>query len=204
MRIVVSRIDALEHFADELIGAPVDAQDRVAKLRRKGGVVHRVFGIEQPPHHVLHAVGRFDDADQQIPVTGIDPAEDDLRAVVERLVEIVHERLFVHAALVQRPRRFGPAERAVVAQRGRRGRRRTTRAHEIGSGGAVRLPVHRRHVELQLVAGVHQQQLRHAVQPDEEVDAELEVDPAAHASRFEQERLARRFPPSPSSPRDST
>ena len=56
------------HLADELIGAPVDALDRVAELRGQRRVVHRVLRIDQPPHHVLHAIGRFDDADEQVPV----------------------------------------------------------------------------------------------------------------------------------------
>ena len=198
-----ARLEVLEDFADELIGAAVDALDRIAELRRERGVVHRVRRIDEPPHHVLDAVGRFDDADQHVPVAGVDAVEDHLRAIVERLVEVVHERLLVHAALVQRPRRLGPAERAVVAEpieevagerRGRRDRQRRI----------VRLPVHRRDVELQLVVGVHQQQLRHAVDPDEEVDAELEVDPAARRVPARAGSTRRRSPPSRSSPRGST
>ena len=96
--------------------------------------------------------------------------------------------LFVHAAFVERPRRLGPAERSIVAQAleevaGERGRRRD------GQRRRVRLPVDGRDVELQLVVGLHQEQLRHAVEPDEEVHAELEIDPAAHLPRFEEQRL---------------
>ena len=36
-------IDVLEHLADELIGAPIDALDRVAELSRQRRVVHRVL-----------------------------------------------------------------------------------------------------------------------------------------------------------------
>ena len=60
--------DALDDLADEVVGALVDALDRVAELRRQRGVVERMFRIDQPPHHVLDAVGRLDHADQQIPV----------------------------------------------------------------------------------------------------------------------------------------
>ena len=133
----------------------------------------------------------------------VDPVQDHLRAIVERLVEVVHERLLVHAPFVERPRRLRPAERPVVAepleQIARERRRRRHRHRRI-----VRLPVHRRDVQLQLAAGVHQQQLRHAVHPDEEVDPEVEVDPAAHLARLERNRLARRFRPSRSSPRGSS
>ena len=81
-------------------------------------------------------------------------------------------------AFVQRPRRLRPPERPVIAEAleqvaGER-RRRRHRHRRI-----VRLPVDGRDVELQLVAGVHQQQLRHAVHADQEVDPEVEIDPAA-------------------------
>ena len=70
----------------------------------------------KPPHHVLDAVGGLDHADEQVPVPRIDAAQDDLRAVVERSIEVLHERLFVHAAFIERPRRLGPAKRPVVAE----------------------------------------------------------------------------------------
>ena len=157
----------------------------------------------QPPHHVLHAVGRLDHADEQIPVAGVDAAEDHLRAIVERLVEVLHERLLVHAPFVQRPRRLGPSERPVVAEpleeiAGERRRRRHRQRRR------VRLPVDRRDVQLQLVVRLHQQQLRHAVQAHEEVDAELEVDPPAHLAGssssdcpcdFDRRGLRRAVPP---------
>ena len=60
--------DALDDLADELVGAPVDALDRVAEFRRQRRVVQRMLRIDQPPHHVLHAVGGLDHADEQIPV----------------------------------------------------------------------------------------------------------------------------------------
>ena len=65
----------------------------------------------------------------------VDALEDHLRAVVEGAVEVVHERLLVDAVLVERPGRFGPAERAVVARAARTDRRRTTAGDDIGTGG---------------------------------------------------------------------
>ena len=66
---------ALEHLADELVDAAVDAQDRVAVLRGVGLVVHRVRLVDEAPHHVLHAVGRLDDADEQVPLPGVDAVQ---------------------------------------------------------------------------------------------------------------------------------
>ena len=75
-----------------------------------------MLGVHEPPHHVLHAIGRFDDADQHVPVARVDAIEDDLGTIVKRLVQVRHERLFVHASFVQWPGRFGPPERPVVAR----------------------------------------------------------------------------------------
>jgi hypothetical protein len=111
-----ARINPLQYFADELIGAPVHTKDGIAVLCRQRRVVHRMLRVEQPPHHVLHSIGRFDDADEQIPVARVDAAEDHLGAIVERFVEVVHERLLVHPPFVQRPRRLRPPERPVVAK----------------------------------------------------------------------------------------
>ena len=72
--------------------------------------------IDQPPHHVLDAIGRLDDADEQVPVAARRAGQDDLGAIVERAIQVVHERLLVHPPFVQRPRRLGPAERPVVAE----------------------------------------------------------------------------------------
>ena len=178
IRIGVVCVDARHHFADEVVALAVDALDRVAVLRRQRLVVHRVRRIDQPPHHVLHAIGRFDDADQQVPLLGVDPLEDHLRAVVERAVEIVHEDLLVDAVFVERPGRFRPAERAVRAEAlvdvGRERRRRRHRRRRV-----VGPPVHRRDVQLQLRSGADQIQLRHAVDADQQVDVEVEVDPLA-------------------------
>ena len=60
--------DALDDLADEVVRLPVDALDRIAVLRGERRVVHRMLRIDQPPHHVLHAVGGLDHADEQIPV----------------------------------------------------------------------------------------------------------------------------------------
>ena len=109
--------DALDDLADEVVGALVDALDRVAELRRQRRVVERMLRIDQPPHHVLHAIGGLDHADQQVPVLGVDALQDHLGAIVEGDHQVVHERLLVHAVFVQRPGRFGPPQRPVVADR---------------------------------------------------------------------------------------
>ena len=113
---VRARLQVLEHFGDELVGAPVDGFDVTTVLCRKRGVVHRMTLIHEPPHHVLHAVGGFNDADEHIPLARIDAVEDHLGTVVESLVEILHERPLVHASFVERPGRFGPSERPKRAE----------------------------------------------------------------------------------------
>jgi hypothetical protein len=55
----------------------VDALVSVAQLRRQRGVVERMLLVGEPPHHVLHAVGGLDHADQQIPVLRVDAVQDD-------------------------------------------------------------------------------------------------------------------------------
>ena len=145
----------VDDLADELIRAPVDAFDRVAEFLRERRVERGMRGIEQPEHHVLHAIGRFDHADEEIPVVARELIEDDVRAVVERAEQVVHERLLVDALLTQRVGRLRPAERAVrpeplVEIRGearRRGERHRRR---------VRPEVDGRRVELELVAGVRE------------------------------------------------
>ena len=135
IRIGVVGIDARDDFADELVALSVDPLDRVAELRGERLVVHRVGRIDQPPHHVLDAIGRLDDADEQVPLLRVDPLQDHLRAVVERAVEILHERLLVDAVFVQRPGRLGPAERPVRSRAVRRCRPANEAGDDIGAGG---------------------------------------------------------------------
>ena len=71
--------------------------------------------VGQPPHHVLHAIGGLDDADEQVPVARVETAEDHLRAVFERAVEVLHIYGFVHSAFIERPCRFRPSKRAIWA-----------------------------------------------------------------------------------------
>ena len=148
-----------------------------------------MFRIREAPHHVLDAVGGFDHADEQVPVVRVDAVENHLRPIVEGAVQILHERGFVHPAFVERPRRFGPAERPVSADAlveiACEGWRRRDRQR-----GSVRLPVHRRHVELQLLPGVDQIHLRHPVQADEEIDPEVEIDPSAPLARLQMDGFA--------------
>ena len=91
----------------------------------------------------------FDHADEQVPLLRVEALENHLRAVVERAIQVVHERLFVDAVFVQRPRGFCPAERSIGSEPfvevggercGRRHRRRRI----------VRIPVDGRDIELQI------------------------------------------------------
>jgi hypothetical protein len=104
----------LQHLANELVGTPIDPLDGIAELSRERRVVHRVPGIHESPHHVLHPIGGFDDADEHVPIARVDAVQNHLGPVVEGPVEIRHERFFVHASLVQRPRCLRPPERPVV------------------------------------------------------------------------------------------
>jgi hypothetical protein len=127
---------------------------------------------------VLHAVGGLDDADEEVPSFRIDPVQDDLRAVVEGAIEVLHELLLVQAIFVERPGGLRPAERPVgpeplVQIGGKRFGKRHCRRR------IVRLPVHGRDIELQIVIGLDQEQLRHPVHAHQEIDAELQLHPAA-------------------------
>ena len=127
--------DARHDLADEIIATAVDALDRIAEFRRERFVVHRMLRVDEPPHHVLDAVGGFDDADEQVPLLRVEPLQDDLRAIVERAEQIVHERLLVEPIFVERPGGLGPAERAIrsepLIEIGRKGEAAT----DIGGGG---------------------------------------------------------------------
>ena len=151
---------------------------------------------------MLDAIGGFDDADEQIPLMRIEPLQDDLRTIVEGAIQVVHERLLVDPILVQRPRGFGPSERTIGAEPlVERGRERRRRRH--GRRRIVRLPVDWRHVQLQLGPGADQEHLRHAVDPHEQIDREIEIDPFAPlvlakmnraVADFDRRRLARAVP----------
>ena len=52
--------------------------------------MHRVRRIDEPPHHVLHAIGRLDDADEQVPLLGVDALEDLYRAFDDRAQVILN------------------------------------------------------------------------------------------------------------------
>ncbi len=168
----------------------VDALDGPAPARRGAGVVERVVRIDVAPHHVLDAIGGLDHAHEEVPSPRVDPVEDRGGAIVERLVEVVHERLLVDSLLVEGPRGLGPPQRAIGADPVEQlARQRLGGGHRRGRVG--RVPVDRRDVELQVRAGLDQHQLRHAVDAHQRIGREVEIDPLAPLALGQVHRLAR-------------
>ena len=186
-------IDVFHDLADELIGTTVHAFDCVAEPGSIAASVVAHWMLGSMSRHIMCWTRSVD----SMTPTRTSQSRESTRlritcAIVERLVQVLHERLLVHAPFVERPRGFGPAERAVVAHALEK------LASERGGGrhrnrGVVRLPVHGRDVQLQLVVRVHQQQLRHAVHADEKVHAKIEIDPAAHLPGLEEQRFSGDF-----------
>ena len=78
----------------------------------------------------------FDHADEQVPLTASRGAGGiTWRAIVERAIQVVHERLLVDAVLVQRPRGFGPAERPIGPEPLVEIARQNDAGDDIGAGG---------------------------------------------------------------------
>ena len=117
--------------------------------------------------------------------------------------EVVHERLFVDAVLVERPCRLRPSRASDRVRAVRRDRGRTTPAPTSATADCG-VPVHRRDVELQLGAGGDQVELRHPVEAQQEVDVEVERDPLAPLVLGQLDRAARRCRRSPTCPRCSS
>ena len=183
----------LHDLADQIVAPSIHVFNRVAESQGCRVVVRRVRGIHQPPHHVLHVIERVDFADEQIPFLRVEALQDDLHAIVERTIKVVHERFLVDQARVERRGRFSPAERAIRADAfedigGEARGRRKPRRRPIGT------PVDGRCVESERRAGARQAEFDHAVlareQACEAARPEVDMDPFAPFTFFEPDRAA--------------
>ncbi len=144
----------LEHCSHEGIAAHVRPVDRVAVLRRQLPVVHRMLGIDQPPEHVLHLVGRLEHRHEEIGVHGIQRIQHQRALTVEGVVQVLQEHFLVDLLLVQGPCVLGPAERLVEAQLPRQLRAVGGRAGDRDRRTA-RIEVDRREVDPHLGIRLH-------------------------------------------------